>query len=233
LAEDRLVGTGRKQSNGKTTCPELSIAYFFKIPFLNAFLFLIRFPWVLSTGRRKIFFLFLISGVILKPCLAARGGFPAPPKRVEVTEMRGRPPGGAMEVVADGGCFACGPENTGGLRGVFHQEPASRSARCELSLAPTFQGWQGIVHGGVLATLLDETAVHACRAEVEQVMTAELGIKYRSPAKIGVVLMTRATIRERRRNLFIVDAEIRQGETLIASAEVKVIALNRSPQSGD
>lgn len=137
-----------------------------------------------------------------------------------------------MEVIADGGCFVCGQENGGGLRAIFRQDPATRSASCELSLEPTFQGWQGIVHGGVLATLLDETAIYACRTEVDQVVTAELQVKYKLPAKTGVNLVFSATIRERKRNLFTVDAEIRQGDQLIASAEVKVFALTAGSLSG-
>lgn len=136
-----------------------------------------------------------------------------------------------MEVVADGGCFVCGKDNPGGLQAVFKQEPETRSASCDLSLTETFQGWQGIVHGGLLATLLDETAVYACRCEVDQVVTAELQVKYKQPAKVGVTLRVFAKVRERKRNLFTVDAEVRQEEQLIAQAEVRVFALAQQPKT--
>ena len=137
-----------------------------------------------------------------------------------------------MEVVADGGCFVCGKENPGGLQAVFRRDPETRSAQCELTLAETFQGWQGIVHGGLLATLLDEAAVYACRNEVDQVVTAELQVKYKQPARIGVPLAVLARIRERKRNIFTVDAEISQGSQLIAQAEVRVFALGEKPLPG-
>jgi len=137
-----------------------------------------------------------------------------------------------VEVVADGGCFVCGKENSGGLQAVFKQDPETRSASCELSLAETFQGWQGIVHGGMLATLLDETAVYACRNEVEQVVTAELQVKYKHPARVGVRLGIFAKVRERKRNLFTVDAEVRQENQLIAQAEVRLFALEVKPLPG-
>lgn len=130
-----------------------------------------------------------------------------------------------MEVVADGGCFVCGKENPAGMQAVFQQDPETRSAYCELSLAETFQGWQGIVHGGMLATLLDETAVYACRNEVDRVVTAELQVKYKQPARVGVPLRVFASIRARKRNIFTVDAEVKQENRLIAQAEVRVFAL--------
>lgn len=136
-----------------------------------------------------------------------------------------------MDVVADGGCFVCGQENPGGLQAVFQQDPEGRSAQCELSLAETFQGWQGMVHGGMLATLLDEAAVYACRNEVDQVVTAELQVRYKQPARVGVPLRVLGRIRERRKNIFTVDAEISQGSQLIAQAEVRVFALGEKPLS--
>lgn len=134
-----------------------------------------------------------------------------------------------MEVIADGGCFVCGKENPGGLQAVFHQDAEARSAYCELSLAETFQGWQGIIHGGMLATLLDETAIYACRNEFDRVVTAELQVKYKQPARVGVNLRVFAKVRERKRNIFTVDAEARQEEQLIAQAEVRVFALAEKP----
>lgn len=130
-----------------------------------------------------------------------------------------------MNVIADGGCFVCGKENPRGLGASFTQDPATGSAHCQLSLGETFQGWQGIVHGGILATLLDETAIYACRNQVDQVVTAELQVKYRQPAKVGVDLLFSAKIRGRKRNLFTVDAEVRQEGELVAEAEVRVFAL--------
>lgn len=130
-----------------------------------------------------------------------------------------------MKAIADGGCFVCGKENPAGLQAVFGQDPETGSARCRISLDAVFQGWQGVVHGGMLATLLDETAIYACRNQVEQVVTAELQVKYRQPAKVGVELEFSARIRERKRRLFTVDAEVRQEGKLIAEAEVRVFAL--------
>lgn len=138
-----------------------------------------------------------------------------------------------MNVVADGGCFVCGKDNPGGLHAHFTQDPLTVSANCQLSLGETFQGWQGIVHGGMLATLLDETAIYACRNQVDQVVTAQLQVKYKQPAKVGLDLMFSARVRVRKRNLFTVDAEVRQEGQLVAEAEVRVFALGNKPEGGE
>lgn len=138
-----------------------------------------------------------------------------------------------MNVVADGGCFVCGKDNPGGLHAHFTQDPLTGSASCQLSLGETFQGWQGIIHGGMLATLLDETAIYACRNLVEQVVTAELQVKYKQPAKVGVDLMVSARVRGRKRNLFTVDAEVRQEGQMVAQAEVRVFALGTGPTQSE
>ncbi len=130
-----------------------------------------------------------------------------------------------MEVQEDRGCFVCGPDNPSGLNARFEQDAANRSAHCTIRLPGTFQGWQGIVHGGILATLLDETAIYACRTEEEQVVTAEIQVKYRQPARIGIDLVASAVVRERKRKVFTVEAMLHQEGQLVAEAEVKIYAL--------
>ena len=52
------------------------------------------------------------------------------------------------------GCFACGTENPIGLNLQFYSEG---SAVCtEISLNKVYEGWEGIAHGGIVSTLLDE-----------------------------------------------------------------------------
>ena len=51
-------------------------------------------------------------------------------------------------------CFACGELNAHGLQLQLHGD--ERGCWTELVLDPRFEGWQGIAHGGILATILDE-----------------------------------------------------------------------------
>ncbi|MCC6127846.1 MAG: hypothetical protein IT584_01415 [Chlamydiae bacterium] len=51
-------------------------------------------------------------------------------------------------------CFACGMENLDGLRIVWHTEGLFTEA--EFTADRKFQGWKGLLHGGIVATLLDD-----------------------------------------------------------------------------
>ena len=56
-------------------------------------------------------------------------------------------------------CFACGTLNTSGMGLMLHVEPGR--SRVELTLEPRFQGWDGIAHGGIVCTILDEVMAWA------------------------------------------------------------------------
>ena len=76
--------------------------------------------------------------------------------------MSVRPPAASDEVVDDGRCFACGPKNDAGLGLRF--EPPGDGVRSAAVIPQPFQGWRGIVHGGIVMTLLDEGMAHAAGA---------------------------------------------------------------------
>ena len=56
-------------------------------------------------------------------------------------------------------CFACGTLNAHGLHLVFHVEQGR--SWTELTLDRAFEGWEGIAHGGIVCTILDEVMAWA------------------------------------------------------------------------
>jgi uncharacterized protein (TIGR00369 family) len=87
------------------------------------------------------------------------------------------------------GCFACGLENTYGLRIRFvNTKPGEVGA--EYKVADHFQGYPGIVHGGVVAAMLDEICARAFMGSENTrfMFTAKLEIKYRQHVPTGEVL---------------------------------------------
>lgn len=113
-----------------------------------------------------------------------------------------------MEISDDNHCFVCGALNPCGLQARPVIDAATRSASCRLAVPRAFQGWQGIVHGGILATLLDETCAYAAKAEARQVVTAELHISYKKPVPVETGLLITATIVGERRRILDVNARI-------------------------
>ncbi len=126
-------------------------------------------------------------------------------------------------------CFVCGQENSGGLQARFRIDPEAGWAECRLSIQATFQGWQGVVHGGIVSALLDEVAIQACRGTKEDLLTAELQVRFRKPVPVDVEVTVRGTIRERRGRIFVVDSELEIDGVSHAAATVKVVRPRLGP----
>ena len=85
----------------------------------------------------------------------------------------------------DQNCFVCGKGNTTGLRLVFRENTSSRETEAEVVFPAYLQGWRDTVHGGMLATVLDEVMVQAAMAVGVKCVTAEITVKYKKPATTG------------------------------------------------
>lgn len=81
------------------------------------------------------------------------------------------------------GCFACGRRNPSGLQLTFRREGDRIVA--DYQPRQTFQGFPGVLHGGVLATMLDETMSRTGAMRQEWLMTGKLEIRYRRPAPMN------------------------------------------------
>jgi uncharacterized protein (TIGR00369 family) len=83
----------------------------------------------------------------------------------------------------EGRCFACGRLNEHGLR--LEIRPTASGVEVDYAFEDRFQGWQGIVHGGLVATILDELMAWACRAACKGAVTAEMTVRFRQPLRTG------------------------------------------------
>ena len=123
-------------------------------------------------------------------------------------------------------CFACGARNPDGLRLVFRQE--GEAIITEFTPDLRFQGFPGVVHGGILATLLDETLSRMATAQGRWMMTARLEVRYRAAAPVGQTLRVSARTLAARARMLTAAGEIRLADdpaTVIATAEGTFMAL--------
>lgn len=81
-------------------------------------------------------------------------------------------------------CFGCGPANPDGLR-LHFQPAAAGGVVCLATIPAKFQGPPAYVHGGIIATMLDEAMSKAVRAAGHTSMTASLEIDYHRPVHSG------------------------------------------------
>jgi len=103
-------------------------------------------------------------------------------------------------------CFACGSLNEHGLGLLIHVE-AGRSWT-EVELQTRFEGWEGVAHGGILCTILDEVMAWALVAEDNWGVTARLSVEFKRPVPVGTALRADGWIRHSRRRLVETEARI-------------------------
>jgi len=85
-----------------------------------------------------------------------------------------------MEHRAQNRCFGCGHANEDGLRLEFFLAD-DRSVVSLPSIPNTFEGHAGFLHGGIIATLLDETMSKSVRARGFTAMTRHMEVDYLRP----------------------------------------------------
>jgi uncharacterized protein (TIGR00369 family) len=92
-----------------------------------------------------------------------------------------------------GHCFGCSPANPHGLQLQFHR--TERGARTQCTLPPHLCGFEGIAHGGVVATLLDEVGAWALMAHAGRLgFTRRMDLRFHRAATIGVPLTAAGTV---------------------------------------
>ena len=103
-------------------------------------------------------------------------------------------------------CFACGKENLSGLR--IHWEIIGKTTQAEFVPKKEHQGWKNIVHGGILATLLDEAMTRLAWVVCGGALTAEIQVRYLKPAHIGEKLLIFGEIIKENRKLVEMKAKV-------------------------
>ena len=115
-------------------------------------------------------------------------------------------------------CFACGELNEHGLHLELHTDASG--CRTELTLDPRFQGWEGVAHGGIISTILDEVMGWAVIGRGTWGVTARMAVEFKRPVAVGRRIRAEGEVLSESRRIFraggrILDAE--SGEILATS----------------
>lgn len=90
-------------------------------------------------------------------------------------------------------CFGCGAGNPSGLQLDPRMQVVDGEMVIRTNVAPRFQGFSGIVHGGISTTLLDEAMSAWCSRVLEvQAVTAEINVVFRHPVPTEAEVLIRA-----------------------------------------
>ncbi len=128
-------------------------------------------------------------------------------------------------------CFGCGSGNTTGLQlDGFTVDGAQVTA--PFRPEPRFAGFEGIVHGGVLATVLDEiSAWSAMLTEGVLVLTASLDIRYHKKAIVGEHFTLAGTVTERRGRRLSIEGKVLAGTEIVAHSQGVFVAAKEIPRA--
>ena len=81
-------------------------------------------------------------------------------------------------------CFGCGQANPVGLRLEFSKS-VEGAVQSDAVISDQYEGPRGYVHGGIIATLLDEAMSKANRAQGVTAMTRQMQVEYLLPVPSG------------------------------------------------
>lgn len=121
----------------------------------------------------------------------------------------------------DNMCFACGEDNPISL-GLDFEKTEEKTVKAEFKPKKVHQGYNGIMHGGLISTLLDEAMAKVLSLNNIFALTAKMNIRFKKPVSIENKLIITAEIVKNKTGLYFTEAELRDinGE-LFAESEAK------------
>jgi uncharacterized protein (TIGR00369 family) len=134
-----------------------------------------------------------------------------------------------MKFESYGNCFVCGENNLGGLRLSFEIDKEHQTLKTTFVAKPTFQGWDGLVHGGIISTLLDEAMAKLSYELGYNTVTVSLEIRFKKPAPILEPLLVYGEISEVNKRLVKAKARVTKEDGTIL-AEGKSTLMRQSPK---
>jgi len=114
-------------------------------------------------------------------------------------------------------CVACGSTN-GHVPQLRFAAASDGSVEAWFRGGATFQSYDGILHGGVIATLLDAAMTNCLFSQGRCGVTGELTVRFRHPAASDEPLRLRAWIQRATPPLFVLRAELWQSREIRATA---------------
>jgi acyl-coenzyme A thioesterase PaaI-like protein len=104
-------------------------------------------------------------------------------------------------------CIVCGPNHPHGLR-IRYELAGDGSVAANWIPTPEWEGFRGVVHGGIISTVLDEAMAKAVAAIGCKTMTAELRVRFRQYAETGERLQVRGWVVRHKTRLIETEAKL-------------------------
>jgi uncharacterized protein (TIGR00369 family) len=125
-------------------------------------------------------------------------------------------------------CFGCGAANAQGMHLRFDRDDQRQRIVGRFRLGPEYQGATGFIHGGIIATVLDEVMSKASRFSEVRAVTAELTVEYLKPVRVGEELTVEGFNTRREGRQLYHEGEIRDAAgTLLARGRGRFVVIDK------
>jgi len=132
-----------------------------------------------------------------------------------------------IELPHSHGCLVCGHDNPRGLHLHLNVDDATGRVVTEFTPEAYQIGFEAVVHGGALATVIDEVMVWAATWKIRRFcLCAELTTRFRHPVAVGMTLTISAEVEFHRPKMVETVAKVFDSEgTLIATSSGKYMPM--------
>ncbi|MBD3162194.1 MAG: PaaI family thioesterase [Candidatus Eisenbacteria bacterium] len=137
------------------------------------------------------------------------------PERARADEGDGAEPGGGN---GHDECLICGYKNPWSL-GLRFESDQSDGVCGRFTGSPRLQGYEGMLHGGVVAALLDAAMAHCLFHQGIQGLTGDLHVRFVQPVSCDATLEVRSRVESAVPPLYYLRAELLDGERVMAWAK--------------
>lgn len=108
-------------------------------------------------------------------------------------------------------CFVCGPSNPIGLQIRFRLD--GEVCRAEFTPEAVHAGYDGVTHGGILFSLLDDVMANIIFLRGERCFTAKAEVRYRQPLPVGTAVRLEGRQQRRKGRLALLEGKVIRADT--------------------
>ena len=116
-------------------------------------------------------------------------------------------------------CFVCGPGNSTGLKLIFRIE--DDICRSEFTPAATHCGYDGVTHGGIIFSVLDDVMANWIYLKGIRAYTAKCDIRYKDSLPTGITVALEGRCIKQRGRLIVMQGSMIRTDTNELVAETQ------------
>lgn len=119
-------------------------------------------------------------------------------------------------------CYVCGPANGHGL-GLEFRAADDGSVEACFACAPIFSGYPGMLHGGIVCTLLDGAMTNCLFAHGLVAVTVDMNVRFRRPVTVSLPAVVRAWFEAEGSPVYRLAAELQQAGRVVATGHGRFV----------